>query len=299
LLPGLHHGLWALWPLLAAATALGLALSLAAPFFRRRRAEDPAAGGEEGPSTQRWDGWGLALSGLVGLAAFVAWLVSPTSASGPVGMPRGFESGLRYLAPTLVLGLALLPAAEPVRALAHALFTRTQSSPHGESNRGRAPGRRLWVGVGAAAILVAIAVGYPIQRHYLRDRYANPTFTVAGLDAAFKWGRDVKDSRIATTSTRQYPFFGTDLSNHVTYLGAEKPHGGFEEIKTCPAWRQALDEGDYDYVITTFDREEPGNPPFPPQTAWTEGPNAEVILRKPPTVVFKLTGPLDPSSCPN
>ena len=51
----------------------------------------------------------LALAGLVGLAAALAWLVAPTSASGPDGMPRGFESGLRYLAPALVLGLALLP----------------------------------------------------------------------------------------------------------------------------------------------------------------------------------------------
>ena len=57
----------------------------------------------------------LPLAGLVGLAAALAWLVAPTSASGPDGMPRGFESGLRYLAPALVLGLALLPAA-PVAA---------------------------------------------------------------------------------------------------------------------------------------------------------------------------------------
>ena len=53
--------------------------------------------------------------GLVGLATALAWLVAPTSASGPDGMPRGFESGLRYLAPALVLGLALLPAAPPLR----------------------------------------------------------------------------------------------------------------------------------------------------------------------------------------
>ena len=55
----------------------------------------------------------LALAGLVGLATALAWLVAPTSASGPEGMPRGFESGLRYLAPALVLGLALLPTVPP------------------------------------------------------------------------------------------------------------------------------------------------------------------------------------------
>ena len=55
---------------------------------------------------------------VAGLAAWppLAWLVAPTSASGPDGMPRGFESGLRYLAPALVLGLALLPAAPQLRS---------------------------------------------------------------------------------------------------------------------------------------------------------------------------------------
>ena len=53
--------------------------------------------------------------------AALAWLVAPTSASGPDGMPRGFESGLRYLAPALVLGLALLPTVPLLRPrLAHA-----------------------------------------------------------------------------------------------------------------------------------------------------------------------------------
>src|SRR5262249_60130387 len=60
----------------------------------------------------------LALAGLVGLAAALSWLVSPTSASGPDGMPRGFESGLRYLTPALILGLALLPTVPPLRAWA-------------------------------------------------------------------------------------------------------------------------------------------------------------------------------------
>jgi hypothetical protein len=145
---------------------------------------------------------------------------------------------------------------------------------------------------------VAVAVGYPIQRHYLENRYAKPTFTTPGLDAAFKWARGVSGARIATTSTRQYPLFGTDLSNRVTYVGQPRPHGGFEEIKSCRAWREALDTGDYDYVLTTFDRLEPGNPAFPPQAAWTEGPGAEVVLRESPAVVFRLDRAPDPSACP-
>jgi hypothetical protein len=160
-------------------------------------------------------------------------------------------------------------------------------------------GRRRWVrGAGLALVALTAIVGYPVQRHYLEQRYADPTFSAPGLDAAFAWARDVSDAEIATTGTRQYPLFGTDLSNRVQFVGAETAHGGFEAPPTCRAWRQALNAGGYDYVIATRDRIEPAQPPYPPQARWTEAPGAEVILRKPPTVVFQLRGKLDPSACP-
>ncbi|MGN6202976.1 MAG: hypothetical protein ACTHNY_11305, partial [Solirubrobacterales bacterium] len=152
-----------------------------------------------------------------------------------------------------------------------------------------------WV-VGALVVL-AVAVGYPIQRHYLADRYKAPTFTAPGLNAAFAWSRDINDARIATTSTRQYPLFGTDLSNHVQYLGVERPHGGFEAPSTCHQYFQLLGEGNYDYVIASNDRLEPGKPPYPPLVKWLENAGAQVILRQPPTVVFKLNDHLGPSAC--
>jgi hypothetical protein len=157
---------------------------------------------------------------------------------------------------------------------------------------------RSWtIGGAAAVVFAAVAVGYPVQRHYLESRYADPGFTTPGLNAAFAWSRDISGARIATTSTRQYPLFGTDLSNHVQFIGEETPHGGFEAPTTCRQWRQLLNEGDYDYVIATYDRIEPGLPPYPPQARWTEDPAAKSILRKPPTVVFHLAGKLDPSAC--
>jgi hypothetical protein len=168
------------------------------------------------------------------------------------------------------------------------------SNSEGKLNHGW--GRWLAAGVAALAVL-AVAVGYPVQRHYLKHRYADPTFSAPGLDAAFKWARDVSGARIATTSTRQYPLFGTDLSNHVQYVGVERPHGGFEAPASCRQWRRLLDEGDYDYVVTSRDRIEPGKPPYPETTRWTESPQAQVILRKPPTVVFRLGGALDPAGC--
>ncbi len=236
--------------------------------------------------------------GAVGLATAVAWLVAPTSASGPDGMPRGFESGLRYLAPALVLGLALLPVTPLFRSrLTH--FTPPLSLVAQRATKDKSAAGNL-VPAGLALILVlVVAVGYPVQRHYLESRYSDPSFTTPGLNAAFEWARDITDSRIATTSTRQYPLFGTDLSNHVQFVGTERPHGGFEAPATCRAWREALNEGDYDYVIATRDRIEPGKPLYPRQAGWTEGPAAKPILRKPPTVVFQLQGKLDPRACPS
>jgi hypothetical protein len=287
-LPGLHHGLSVFWPLLGAFALAGLLLCLG------RRA-DPV----------------LRVAGLVGLAAAFAWLIAPTSASGPTGMPHGFESGLRYLAPALVLGLALLPATALLRSRL-AAFAAAGPHPRGDGGSydrggetGRAAARRRSLPNGgkygrmglAALLLLAVAIGYPVQRHYLHDRYADPSFTTPGLNAAFDWAQGIADARIATTSTRQYPLYGKDLSNHVDYIGVERPHGGFTAPSTCQSWRRLLNAGSYDYVIVSRDRIEPSKPTYPATAHWTEAPNTTVILRKPPTVIYKLRSNLDPSGC--
>ncbi len=288
-LPGLHDGLWLIWPLFLGAALAGLLLPLLSGRVW-------AGASSETPGGERV----LLVVALTGLAAVLAWLVAPTSASGPDGMPRGFESGLRYLAPALVLGLALLPAVLP---------TRLREAGGGHPPNGRilkAPSqlaRRLSgrgvssTGLAALVVFAAVAIGYPIQRHYLEGRYTEPSFTAHGLNAAFAWSRDISDAHIATTSTRQYPLFGTDLSNRVDFVGEERPHGGFVAPNTCPQWRRLLNEGDYDYVIASRDRIEPGKPPYPPTARWTAGPWATVILRTPPTVVYELRTQLDPSAC--
>jgi len=266
-LPGLHHGLGFFWPLLGALALAGLLLCLgrgASPLLR--------------------------VVGLSGLAVVLAWLIAPTSASGPDGMPRGFESGLRYLAPALVLGLALLPAAPLLRdrlARLAALGPRTSWTVP------------VWAATASGALLIVLAVGagYPVQRHYLENRYSNPEFTTPGLNAAFKWSSSISGARIATTSTRQYPLYGTDLSSHVQFVGLPTAHGGFIAPPTCRAWRRTLNAGHYNYVVATRDRIEPAKPAYSPAADWTEAPGVKVILRKPPTAVFKLAGPLDPSAC--
>jgi hypothetical protein len=271
-LPGLHHGLTIFWPLLGTLALAGLILCL----------------GRRASPVQR-------VMGGVGLAAALAWLIAPTSASGPSGSPHGFESGLRYLVPALILGLALLPTTRQVR---HHIARLGNETPISHLWHGKSASRRgRQVGIAALGIVLVAAVGYPVQRHYLQHRYEDPAFTTPGLDAAFKWAQGITDARIATTSTRQYPLYGKDLTNHVDYLGEEQSHGGFTAPTTCQAWRRLLNAGSYDYAITTRDRIEPGKSPYPPTARWTEAPGARVVLRKPPTVVFRLRGKLPASSC--
>jgi hypothetical protein len=277
-LPGLHSGLTLLWPLLGALALAGLLLCV-------------------GPRSS----FVLRVVGAAGLAAAFAWLIAPTSASGPEGMPRGFESGLRYLIPALVLGLVLIPVALTARLRrageGHPPSGRILKVPRSLARHLSEWGMPLARPV-ALVILVVVAIGYPVQRHYLENRYANPTFAAPGLNAAFKWADAISDARIATTSTRQYPLYGTNLSNHVQYIGEERPNGGFTAPTTCRQWRLLLNAGKYDYAVTSRDRIEPGKPPYPATTRWTKGAGALPILRTPPTVIFKLRRPLDPSACP-
>jgi hypothetical protein len=267
-LPGLHGGLGFLWPLLVVLVLTGLALCL---------------GRSAGPLPR--------VVALTGFAVVVAWLVAPTSASGPDGVPRGFESGLRYLAPALVLGLALLPVSPPLRA---------------RVRRWAALGPRWGLAlrpaelsvIAMAALLAAAAFGGWEGHRYLEKRYADPRFSAPGLNETFARARNFTGTDIATTSTRQYPLYGTDLSNRVQFVGLERSHGGFVAPSTCRAWRRALNAGDYDFVVASRDRIEPGKPPYPPQAGWTASdPAARLIFRKPPTALFVLLRPLHPRRC--
>jgi hypothetical protein len=304
-LPGLHHALGWLWPLVVGLAALGLVLCLA-------RHQEPV----------------LRVAGLVGLVAATAWIAGPASAAGPSGMPLSFESGLRYLAPALIVGLALLPVAAeaweaPRGALLLALlltalaFADASGVPwhsgyiagavavgavaiaitvllgYGRLSGLQAPALAAF----AAALLLALGAGWVEQRRYLDHRYANPRFTAPGLDAAFRWARDLRDQRIATNATRQYPLWGTELSNDVRFAGVHQPHAGFVRASSCRRWRRLLNTGRYDYVVATLDRIEPGGPRFPREAAWTRDHNATVVLRRAPTVVFRIEGPLDLSRC--
>jgi hypothetical protein len=151
----------------------------------------------------------------------------------------------------------------------------------------------------AGTALVALLVGaWLLQRHYLRDRYADyePMVEVA------RWARDTENARIGIVGFFiQYPLYGQDLSNRVNYVARRGPHGAFTRIESCREWRKALNAGRYQYVVTTpFNY--PGSlaPEPPEETRWTATDPAAELLRRDRAVVslFRLNGPLDPAGCP-
>jgi hypothetical protein len=169
---------------------------------------------------------------------------------------------------------------------------------------GRLPRLRRWrlvtVAAGALVAVVVVAVGYRVQRFYLNERYANPAEVLPnpGLATAFKWARGLHDTRIGITIQRQLPFYGTDLSNHVQFVGVHGSAAAFERAASCRAWREAVNAGRYDYVVTAVDRAAPGSTFSPAEEIWTGGdPAAQEIAHNGPATIWKLNGPLDPGAC--
>jgi 4-amino-4-deoxy-L-arabinose transferase-like glycosyltransferase len=174
--------------------------------------------------------------------------------------------------------------------------------------RSRGASQGLVVGGFAALALVVAAIGYPLQRDYLDDRYRNADAATAipgmSLDSAYRWARDVEGARIGLAGTTagflQYGLYGTDLSNRVRYLGAEGPHGAFDAIPTCAELRAAVNEAGLDYLVTApfLNFIEPGEPIASPEAGWLRGEPAVVpVDREGPVTVWRVRGRLDPAAC--
>jgi hypothetical protein len=241
---------------------LGLVLLPAQPWFGRRRE------GKWG-----WEEWGLLLGLLLVLV-----------------ITNRADAVLRDPARTFGVPLALVAVVIP----AGLLFARAQGAARG-----------VVIGGFAALALLVLTIGYPLQRDYLQDRFG-PESEVPGLhlDSAYQWSRDKADSRIGLAGTTAgflgYGFFGTDLSNHVLYLGEKGPHGAYNAISTCTAFRTAVNAADLDYLITTpFLNFIHTDAPVPsPEARWLrDDPAAAPIKRTDSVIVWELNGKLDATAC--
>lgn len=281
------------------------------------------------------------LCGAVAIAGGFAYLFTPLTAAGPEGDPLAFGINLRYLVPAFALGLALVPLEPrltPPRArlplliggIAALLLVSLYSdsayiwdepfaskpwaaligivligAPVGLALLARV--RPLVAAGAAAALLVAVAaVGWERQDDYFAHRYTRPDDFRFDLGEAFAWAKETSGERIAVAGTsgayNQYGLYGDRLENYVQYVGQKGPGGDFSRIKSCPDFREALNDGDYDYLVTTpdLDLNNPVRARTSPERGWIQDdPAVEQVLLVGRVAVFRLNDEVAAGGCAN
>jgi hypothetical protein len=279
------------------------------------------------------------LAGAITIVAAIAYLFTPLTAAGPEGHPLAFGINLRYLIPGFALGLALLPL-EPklvperlrVALLAGGLIALYFTSRNSDANVAwegafasvpwavliglvligapvalAALARRSGAAgacIGALLALAIVAIGWERQDDYLDHRYDRAEDFRFQLDDAVRWAKPTSDLRIGVAGTsggyNQYGLYGDDLTNYVQYLGRHLPEADFRAIESCPAFREAVNEGDYDYLVTTpkLDLNAPSRARPSPERGWVSGdPALTEVLQAGRVAVFRIDGDLSPSGC--
>jgi hypothetical protein len=287
--PDLERAFGTLYPLvfLAAAVAVG--------FLLAARTDPP-----------------LRITAAAVVATVAVWLVLPIGAAGPFGEPRGFFTNTRYLAPALAVGMALVPVAlqrlgwRSSGSLAVALTIAFAWSTHPTAvwnsrfglgaaflafllvgvpllvawGVSREPAwRRGVLAAAAVALACAVIVGREEQEQFERHHYADARLFLGGGGPvrAIELAQRASSKRIGLAGSgelyfAQYGFYGHDLTNHVQYVGIRGPHGQFTLPTGCPAFRRAVNAGDYDYlVLTPRAVVSQGSPYAYPLRSWVEG----------------------------
>jgi hypothetical protein len=279
------------------------------------------------------------LAGVVTIASAIAYLFTPLTAAGPEGQPLAFGINLRYLIPGFALGLALLPlepriTPERIRLplLAGGLIALFLTSFFSDADVawdgafasvpwaivigivliGAPVGLALLskrgayiAGTAGALLALAIAaVGWERQDDYFAHRYERPEDFRFQLDEAVRWANPTSGLRIGVAGSsgayNQYGFYGDAVENYVQYVGRHLPQADFQAIESCVPFREAVNEGDYDYLVTTptLDLNDPSTASPAPERGWVSGDQAaQEVLRSGRVAVFRITGPLSPDGC--
>jgi hypothetical protein len=279
------------------------------------------------------------LAGAVTVAAAIAYVFTPLTAAGPDGHPLAFGINLRYLTPGLALGLALVPL-EPrltpgrlrlpliVGGLIALYFTSRNSdanvawegafasipwaaligivfvgAPVGLALLARR--RALLAGLAGAVLALGIAaVGWERHDDYFAHRYSRAEDFRFQLDDAVRWAKPTSGLRIAVAGTsgayNQYALYGDDVSNYVQYVGRHLPEADFRAIERCTEFRQAVNAGGYDYLVTTpaLDLNNPSTAEISPERGWViNDPAVQEIVHSGRVSVFRINGELSPDGC--
>lgn len=258
--------------------------------------------------------------GVVVLIGLFAYLATPLGAGGPEGQPINFWLNVRYVIPTALLGLAVLPLLpwfEDRRlqwglAVSALIVLAITDRPDGIFNSGEAwvfaltftalivavPAAMMYFWrrggssnglAGEVALLVAfiLVLGYPVQKYYLDHRFGPDSGIPGyGVSGAYQWADEVSNARIGlagtTTGFMPYGFYGEDLSNEVEYLGARGPKGAFNPITDCRAFRRKVNEEEVDFLVSApfLNFLNAGEPIFSPEAQWLKGDGAARPLQE-------------------
>lgn len=174
--------------------------------------------------------------------------------------------------------------------------------------RGRRRVSRAYVAVAAGVVLLlAVVLGRAQEVQYYEQHYQNPLpfLQDGGPREAYTFAHSQHGKRIGLAGSGeiffgQYGFYGADLDNHVQYIGVEGPNGEYRLATTCRQFRRLVNEGDYDFLITSkATQDSPEADYWYPVYAWLKtDPALELVREEPditpqPDYVFKVKGELD------
>jgi hypothetical protein len=175
--------------------------------------------------------------------------------------------------------------------------------------------RGALLAAGAVALIGLAVVGRSAQEDYLELRYSSaapdyprgeqPAIELGqGLGAAYDWARGIRNQDIGLSGTTGalfgYGLWGPDASNAVRYLGEHGDRGSFREISECPEFISVINQGNFDYVVTTpeYHQDDPEAATVPRERAWIEAePGVRRVAGAALVDVWQLGGPLDPAAC--
>lgn len=255
--------------------------------------------------------------GAVLLVGTVAYVMLPTTALGARGAPVLFAGNVVYLAPILLLAVAVVPvlcardgsssrrllAAYLVVLVAGSLATPVSPWASGWLGRGiatgivvwlvgaavmtRHPGPRALVAVGALASAVLVIGLVGLTNDAGANRYA--------AQPLYRWATDVSHARIDIAGfAGQFPYYGLNLNNVVQYVGKVGPHGEYHDVTSCSLWRARLRLDGADYVVLRSERSAMDRR----QLVWTRAdPAARLLLHVDGGYVFAFDASVADPGC--
>ena len=165
----------------------------------------------------------------------------------------------------------------------------------------------------AAIVLLAVVLGRAQEVQYYKHHYTRTTLFLqdGGPREAYEFAHNQHDKRIGIAGSGeiffgQYGFYGANLDNYVQYIGVPGPNGTYRLATDCATFRERVNAGDYDYLVTSrFTADSFDSPYWYRVYHWLNtDPSVREILAEPditpqPDYVFRVDGKLDPAACPS